>query len=80
MRKRCVDGGTPIGAPHLYGCEREACPTCGGVLMRCGCLLRQLPEAVQRQCGGDVCFLPESVWAPLCPGRLPYPYPPRRTS
>jgi hypothetical protein len=80
MSSRCPDCGAAIGEPHLYGCEREACAECGGVLMACGCLLRQLPDAVQRQCGGEICFLPQSIWGPLLTGkRRPYPYPPRRT-
>ena len=78
MRSRCPDCGTPIGEPHLYGCEREACAECGSVLMACGCLLRLLPEAVQATCGGDVCFLPAQIWEPLLPVRRPSPYPSRR--
>jgi len=79
MRQRGVDGGTPIGAPHLSGCEREACLWCGGVLMACSGVLCLLPEAGQVRCGSDVCFLPEQRWGPLQAGkRQPSPWPPRR--
>src|SRR5262249_59437704 len=57
MRQRGVDGGTPIGAPPLYGCEREACLWCGGVLMACSGVLCLLPEAGPGGGGGGRWFL-----------------------
>jgi hypothetical protein len=79
MPSRCPDCGAAVGMHHLYGCDREACPFCEGPLMCCGCLVSQLPEAVQRQYGYEVCFVPPTVWEPLLAGkRRLYPSPPRR--
>lgn len=38
----CPDCGTPLGALHHPGCDKEECPLCGAQVCGCGCI----PEAV----------------------------------
>jgi DNA-binding CsgD family transcriptional regulator len=37
LEARCGSCGVVPGALHRRGCEREACPSCGDRLGRCGC-------------------------------------------
>ena len=80
MAERGAEGGAAMGACHVDGGERDACVTCDGVSLAGGWWWRQLPEAVQRTTGGEVCVLPPALWEPLVGKRRPCPSPPRRIS
>lgn len=38
----CHDCGCEEGQIHKFGCDMEQCPFCGGQLISCGCMYKQL--------------------------------------
>jgi hypothetical protein len=56
---------SPPGDWHVYGCDTERCPWCGGRLMACGGLLDRVAIPTALRCGGEACVLPQAMWGSL---------------
>ena len=40
---KCEDCSAPKGSLHLFGCDLEECPRCGGQIITCDCFFEERP-------------------------------------
>ncbi len=75
MKGRCRDCRCHEGELHAFGCDMERCPFCGGQLISCECIYRELHIEITLEVEANgVTDEQWDKWLAMCTkkGRVPY--------